>query len=226
MIKIGTPLTLEIENNEGIERYRCKVVEQQGSFLFVDYPVHQITGRTSLFERGTIFTTSFVGEDDAVYSFETELKDKKTLKIPTLVLNYPGEGQLAKVQRREYVRIETAVDISVHDAEKELLPFTTITQNISGGGLSLVLPPGREILPGKQLELIMVLPLEAAGTTYVKTVAQVIRTHDRPEGQRPLLSVKFDEIDEQSRQSIIRFCFEKQLEARRRGIETRKGMRN
>ncbi|QTM99674.1 flagellar brake protein [Sediminibacillus dalangtanensis] len=226
MIKIGTPLTLEIEKDHEVERYRCKVVEQQGSFLFVDYPVHLVSGRTNLFERGTIFTASFVGEDHTVYSFETELKDKKKLKIPTLVLNYPGASQLKKVQRREYVRIETAVDVSVHDTEKELRPFTTITQNISGGGLSLVLPPGREIPPGKRLELLIVLPMESTVISYVKVQAEVIRTHDRPEGQRPLLSVKFEEIEEQDRQSIIRYCFEKQLEARRRGLDTRKGIRN
>ncbi|SDJ67099.1 flagellar brake protein [Sediminibacillus albus] len=217
-MKIGTPLTLEVEKNKEIERYRCKIVERQGSFLFVDYPVHEATGRTSIFEKGTEFSASFVSSNNAVYRFDTEIKDKKNLKIPTLVLSYPGKDELERVQRREYVRIESAVDISLHDTEEEIQPFTTITHDVSGGGFSIVLPREQKIPKAKQLEAWMVLPMESGENAYISSLTQSIRIFERSEGRPPLLSMEFVDIAEKDRQVIIRYCFEKQLQARRKGL--------
>ncbi|WP_226034667.1 flagellar brake protein [Aquibacillus saliphilus] len=215
MIKIGTPLTLESSNDGDIIRYRCKVVEHEESNLLVDYPINELSKRTNIFPKGTRFHASFVGSDNSVYQFNTEILGKKNINIPTLVLEY-SNSNLVRIQRREHVRIETAIDIAVHDPASDIEPFTSITQDISGGGLSLVLATGYEFKSGIPLDIWMVLPMDSGGYEYVHAESRVIRVIERPKGKKDLLSLKFDNISDKDRQSIIRYCFERQLKVRRK----------
>ena len=49
-------------------------------------------------------------------------------------LHYPGDEYVMKIQRRQYVRVETAVDIAIHPYNGEFVPFTAVTDDISAGG--------------------------------------------------------------------------------------------
>ncbi|WP_077621713.1 flagellar brake protein [Sediminibacillus massiliensis] len=220
MIKIGSRLVLETGKGENSDRYRCKIVDVIGNLLYVDYPVHELTGRTSLFRNNTKFSANFVGTDRGVYRFSTEIKEKKKMNnVPTLVLDYPGDEHLQRIQRRQYVRMEVTLDVSVHDPNGILAPFTAVTQDISGGGISLLFPEHYdEISHGTSLDLWLVLPMENSRYEYIRTSAKAIRTITRKEGQSKLLSLKFGDMNEKDRQSIIRFCFQKQLQSRKRGM--------
>ncbi|WP_170287578.1 flagellar brake protein [Aquibacillus halophilus] len=218
MIKIGTPLALELNNNGDISRYRCKVVEYEDNDLFIDYPINVITGRSDIFPTGTEFNASFVGNDNSVYKFNTEIVGKKNINIPTLILDYP-EKDLVRIQRREYVRVDTAVDISVDDPTLKIPTITSVTNDISGGGISIVLPTSYPFESGMLLDLCMVFPMESGTFEYVLAEAEVIRVIKRREGQKDLLSLKFIAITDKDRQTIIRYCFEKQLKTRKKGLK-------
>ncbi|MCT2537403.1 flagellar brake domain-containing protein [Aquibacillus koreensis] len=218
MIKIGIPITLEYRVEDKIERYRCKVVELEGSTLYIDYPINEETGRTGIFSKGTTFNVNYVGTDNSVYRFETEVKGKKNANIPMLLLHYP-EDNIVRIQRREYVRIMTAIDVSVHDTEGTIAPFTTITFDISGGGLSILLPDDQHTFKPNQIVAVwLVLPTESGPFSYVHSSAEVIRVNHREQGKKSLLSLKFKQIRDKDRQDIIRYCFENQLKERRRGL--------
>ncbi|UFT97642.1 flagellar brake domain-containing protein [Radiobacillus kanasensis] len=218
MTKIGLPLTLEYGVNGDSELYRCKIVEHEDHLIYVDYPIHTITGRTGVFETGTEFYASFVGKDNSVYQFETQVRAKKNVNIPTLVLGFPGDENLIRIQRRQYVRIESSLDISIHDSEGAIAPFTTVTQDISGGGLSVVLPSNHSVKPGMILDIWMVLSMDSGSNEYIHAKAKAIRVHERDE-HVSTLSIKFNEIKDKDRQTVIRYCFEKQLLNRKKGIK-------
>lgn len=46
-IKIGTQLQLEPTYTDRVEKFRCKVVEQQEHILYIDYPVNMATKKTA-----------------------------------------------------------------------------------------------------------------------------------------------------------------------------------
>lgn len=218
MIKIGTSLTLEILEEDRMEKYRCKVIEQSGSFLYVDYPINETTGRTGFFVEDTEFLAHFIGYDNSVYQFATILKSKKKLNIPSLVLDYPGDKDLKRIQRREYVRIDSANDIAIHDPKGEYLPFTSVTYNISGGGLTFYLPKMMTVSPGYQLEVWLVLILESGNYEYIRANAEVIRMTEGKNGKKSTLSLKYTRIEDRDRQTIIRYCFNRQLRERRQKL--------
>ncbi|WP_186577822.1 flagellar brake protein [Aquibacillus kalidii] len=217
MIKIGTSLQLQRYNEDKLENFKCKIVEKEGSILYIDYPINEETGRTNIFPKGTEFFANFIGDQNSVYRFRTVIMGKKQANIPMLILHYP-EDNIQRIQRREYVRINTTLDTAIHDIEDKIVPFTTVTQDISGGGMSLVIPDKKLKLTGGQLlNIWVVLPMESGALYYIETKSKVIRVVQR-ENMKNLLSVKFEMIKDKDREAVIRYCFENQLRERRRGL--------
>lgn len=218
MIKIGTSLILEVTEKDITERYKCKVIEQTGSFLFVDYPISEISGRTGFFIEETEFLASFVGEDNSVYQFKTVLDSKKKLNIPSLILKYPGDKELKRIQRREYVRIETTNDIAIHDPLQNIMAFTSVTYDLSGGGLTFYLPDQLSIPLDTELEIWLVLVMEAGTYEYVRANAKVIRITEGKNSRNNTISIKYTKIENRARQTIIRYCINRQLITRRKKL--------
>ncbi|MDC3415396.1 flagellar brake protein [Aquibacillus salsiterrae] len=217
MIKIGTQLMLELKKENGLERFRCKVVEQEDNLIYVDYPINENSGRTGIFTTDTEFHARFVGQDHSIYLFATRILDKKVITIPTLVLEYPA-NELVRIQRREYVRITTSIDVAIDDPDQSIEPFTTISQDISGGGVSIFVQDKGQFIPRKLIDVWMVLPLESGSNEYVYATAEIIRVRSRKDKLNDILTLKFVEINDKDRQMIIKYCFERQLKGRRRLI--------
>ncbi|GAA4061542.1 MAG TPA: flagellar brake protein [Bacilli bacterium] len=221
MIKIGTILTLETsDDDEEIKRFRCRVVEQKGSSLYIDYPINTQTGRTDFFPKGTFLFAYFVGSDQSIYKFYTEIIDRKREKVPMLMLRF-DQNKLKKIQRREYVRVDASLDVSISDPEGKLETFTTVTKDISGGGLAVVLPENIEIKSGTPFDLVIVLRTKDKDIDYIFTRAESIRIFELTKEAKQLLSMKFVDIYEQDRQHIIQYCFETQLKERRQALENK-----
>lgn len=216
---IGMSLTLELfdSDSNSDKRYRCKVVEKEGTTLYIDYPIDEKSGRTSIFSKGTIFSASFVGKDKSVYKFETEIMGKKQSNIPMLILHYP-EGRLVRIQRREYVRVMTTVDVSVHDSFGGSPPFTTVTHDMSGGGISILVTDDYICEQGKLLDVWLVLIMASGEINYINAVAEVIRLKEQEERKSNILSLKLAKIADRDRQLIVKYCFESQLRNRKRGL--------
>ncbi|MBO8154936.1 MAG: flagellar brake domain-containing protein [Bacillaceae bacterium] len=224
MLFIGATLTLELtrSDEEEKETYRCKLVELRGDKMYIDYPVNEKTGKTSIFFEGTRFKVSFVGKDDSVYVFHTELLGRIKLRnIPALILYYPGKDHLMKIQRREYVRIKANLDVALHDLKNERPPMITRTLDISGGGIATLAPKRLAYKPDEELDTWIVLPFKQSEYAYIHARTMLIR-HIKGNSESPdKLTFKFSEIYERDRQKIIQYCFEKQLEARRKGLSIR-----
>lgn len=217
MISIGDTLTLEPKNSVEIERYRCKVVEISGNQIYIDYPVNLETQRTVFLLDGTQLKASFIAKNGSVYLFQTEVMGRLKQNIPMLKLYYPGEEHLIKIQRRQFVRIEAPVDVAVHPINNEFEPFTTITEDISAGGAALILPKNHLFHNGDTFYLWMSLPMNSGEYHYLKLKSKAIRLIENKETNN-LLSIQFLETSGQEKQLLLRFCFEKQLELKKKGL--------
>ncbi|WP_096200959.1 flagellar brake protein [Bacillus sp. FJAT-45350] len=227
MIEIGTTIFLELKeevNNEkdhnkdklSSRRFKSRLVDLQKDKFVIDYPVSEETKKISYFFEGTQFSAWFVGKDQAVYSFETEIQGRQKGQVPTLLLKDPGKENYVRIQRRNYVRVDTSVDVAIHPKVNEFDPFTTITLDISGGGAAIVIPPGKKIPHEGELYCWLVLPMQSGETYYVKTVCKIVRVFKKFPETRERASLQFVTIGEQDRQKVIRFCFEKQVAAKRK----------
>jgi c-di-GMP-binding flagellar brake protein YcgR len=214
LIKIGVPLTLEPKYSEQMEKYKCKVAEMEDGKIYIDYPIDMSTNRTAFLLDGTQLKASFVGEDEAVYAFETEVLGRTRRNVPLLILSYPGDNQLLRIQRRQFVRVDAITDVAVHPLNEEFTPFTTVTSDMSAGGAAIVLPHHETGLKhGMTIEIWLVLHMRSGDYHYLRFPARVIRIFEE---NVPKASLQFLEVSDVDRLTLIRYSFEKQLETRKK----------
>lgn len=111
------------------------------------------------------------------------------------------------VQRRDYVRVDALVPVTVWP-EPDGAPIETYATNVSGAGFALAGPSTLEV--GRRLRFRLRLsddrpPLEG--------VARVVR-----EGENGSRGCAFEVIDERGRELIVRFTFDRQREQLKRGF--------
>jgi c-di-GMP-binding flagellar brake protein YcgR len=218
MIKIGDSITLETVNGHNAEIYRCKLAERNDNFLFIDYPVNVKTGKTAFLLDGTQLKATFVAGDGSVFLFSTEVKGRVKQNIPLMILSYPGPKQLIKIQRRQYVRIEAAIDAAVQPINREFSPFAAVTEDISAGGASLLADKDSPIGAGMPIRVLLVLALQNGDYHYLKVDAKVVRVIDYNELKNKA-SIEFTDLSPADRQLLLRFCFDRQLALKKKGLE-------
>ncbi|WP_264738417.1 flagellar brake protein [Cytobacillus firmus] len=218
MINIGEPLLLELTYSEKSEKYKCKLVEREGNNLYIDYPINQETNKTAFLLDGTQLKATFLAEDGTVYLFESEVKGRVKLKIPMVVLSYPGDGHLVKIQRRQFVRVETPVDVAIHPESNEFIPFVSVTDDISAGGAAIIAQTSSSLKANMQIHTYFVLAMQNGDNYYLRLKSKVIRVSE-PQNGKSLISVQFMETSPQDRQLLLRFCFDRQLAMKKKGLE-------
>ncbi|WP_261129153.1 flagellar brake protein [Bacillus sp. Marseille-Q3570] len=218
MIKIGETLFLDIRKaGQEPQKFQCKVEDIREDHLLVTYPSNLRTNKSEFFMVGTKFYAHFTTKDKITYKFHTEMTDRKKEHIPLLILSFPGENNLEKIQRREFVRVDTAIDIAIHPADYQFQPFAAITSDVSAGGCAIILPEQHRLKEGMEVNCWMVLPLKDQHR-YVKQKAKVIRIIKGENGKRDKAPLQFMKITERDKQHMLRFCFEEQLMLKKRGL--------
>ena len=139
LLKLGTPLYLELTVGGKNEKYKTNIAEIKENELFIELPINEKTNKYSFFYLNTVFQAYYF-DSGKVYHFNAELLRRIKDNIPLLVLSFPGEENLSIIQRRQHVRVETALDVAIHPLHNEFPAFTTMSVDISGGGIAVHLP--------------------------------------------------------------------------------------
>lgn len=212
-LKIGTNIILESISSEITERFRCKIVEQKNNVIYIDYPISVNTNKTSFLLEGGQYRASFVDESKVAHAFKTEVLGRVKSNIPMIILSFPSDDEIIKIQRREFVRVVTPVDVAV-EFDHQFYQF--VTEDISAGGLALIINQPVRFKENDELKLTIVLPFTNSndGIKYVHTTAQVVRFIEKD--QRVIVPLQFTNTDDVDRQNVVRFCFERQLQIRKK----------
>ncbi len=216
VLKIGDVITLETKG-EKLERLKCKLVERKGNKLFIDYPINLETGRTAFLIIGTELNASFVTNDN-VYRFQTEVTGRSKENIPMISLTYPGDNQLIRIQRRQFVRINTNLDVAIHPKENEFEAFTAVTSDISAGGTALLLPKTTKLKKDQEIMIWFALPFHKDQMEYIKVKGKIIRIMPGDHELFVKAPIQFLDINEETRQILLQFCFNQQIQLRRKGL--------
>jgi c-di-GMP-binding flagellar brake protein YcgR len=209
LLSIGTIIVIDKDFTKDSEKFKSKVVDIGDGFVMIDYPTHIETGRTAFFMDGTQLHVTFIDNAKMSYAFRTEVGGRLNKGIPMIKLSYPGDDQLIKIQRREFVRVESAIDIAV---EKDGRFTQYVAADLSAGGVALTLLNADAFKENELLTLTIVLPFMNHEIKYVNADARVVRVWEKED--RLIASLQFETINQIERQYVIRFCFERQLQSR------------
>lgn len=156
-----------------------------------------------------------VTSDNCAYQFKSTLVRVEEDPIPMWVLTPPAE--LQRIQMRAYVRLNIVLD-----AELEILEnlsdgetFATLTRDISAGGIRVLM--NKPLNQGMKVKVVMPLP----GTTTIEATGEVVREIPPEQtGDKPSAAIQFMEVKEKTRGDIVKFIFKKQVERRKKEIQS------
>lgn len=155
-------------------------------------------------------------ENTARVGFPTRVMGLEMRVLPVVLLAYPQQKQVEQSQQREFVRLETVLNLtySVVFLPGYRVPpqgvTSSRTHDISGNGAQIQVPVNYP--PGTQLDL----RFDVDGA-YIRALGQVIRTIPGP-GKSAWAGIRFVGIDERDRERLIRHIFEQQRERRAKGL--------
>lgn len=216
-LKIGTSLQLEELMASEPTFYKSRVIDYENEYLIhIDYPVHLQTNRTGFLLNGTELAVIFVDDYKTTYRFLTKVVGRSIENVPVLKIIYEGDDQLEKIQRREYVRVDVSLDASLATESGER--YNLVTTDLSAGGVAINIKDIDSFEEGDFVDLLIVVPQEDDPPFYLSVDAKVVRVWEAE--QRRLASFQFVELDDEVRQQVVRYCFDRQLKERqeRRGI--------
>lgn len=213
-MKIGATLYMQ----QGDDQYRSRIVEIDDGKYFIDLPVDMKTYRTSDMKEGTPLQVSFIDEDSGIYRFESMVSGRKLGRVPMLIIERPDENHLVRMQRREFLRIDSEIDVAVHPKVERFHAFTTTSADLSGGGMAIKLPKHHGLKENMEIYCWLVLSKHSGDSDYLFLPCKVLRIFQPDQKGIESASLGFVSIQEKERQKIIRFCYEKQLELKKKGL--------
>jgi c-di-GMP-binding flagellar brake protein YcgR len=128
-------------------------------------------------------------------------------------IHYPGEEELVKIQRRQFVRVDATADISLYYNDEY---HPTVTEDISAGGCAVLIRSGMDVAQGARITMIIVLTMQTGECHYLEIAGSLIRVWEK--NNKKIASIQFLNLSEIQRQLIMRYCFERQLELRKKGL--------
>lgn len=220
MLKVGNVLLLELKNKAGEQKYKCRLVERKDDMLYIDYPINIHTQKTAFLLDGTQLKAVFIYGQSA-YCFDTEVTGRLKQSIPMMKLHFPGNEYIMKIQRRQFVRVETAVDVAIHPLNGEFEPFTARTEDISAGGMLVQVRSATklELEQGMKVKTVIVLPMQSSEIQYLQIKSRIVRMDKMEQTNFWKYSIEFEEVSPAERQQLLRFTFQRQLELKKKGLE-------
>lgn len=224
-LKIGTKLELEIFNDDGIRLDYTMVSEFEWltgeNTAIIAAPIHE--GAIFPVHMGTVINIYFNNKKDNdinLFRFKASVSGRETNENLAL-LKIDIESGIEKVQRRKYYRLDCSVPVryrvvnSFSDNRNEKIEFKkTITGNLSGGGICLLLEEKIEI--GKLVEC----EINIDPNRMIRTFGKVVRfDNSKIEGKfKYEVGIAFVKINDNDREAVVRYIFDEQRKLRKKGL--------
>ncbi|WLR43755.1 PilZ domain-containing protein [Bacillus carboniphilus] len=181
-------------------------------FFYIDYPINEKTHKAHFLLDGQKLSLTSIWNDQQLVRFETTVVGRRKEKIPMIVIKRPKEDQYVKVQRREFVRVMSKLDLAVHPFVKDFNPFTSFTHNISAGGLSFENSSDTLFKIDDKIKIWLVLPFSKE-LQYLHVKATVKRIENKQ------INVQFINISEKDQQTLLQYCYFTQVQLRIKGLK-------
>ncbi|MED1944396.1 flagellar brake domain-containing protein [Brevibacillus formosus] len=221
--RIGQTIRLNFTSSSEemeLQTFKSRVADLKDDVASIELPTSENTGRTGLFQPGTECLVWYVGEDGSRYEFRSAIVGRQNNHIPVLLLQLPDKEEIVRTQRRNYLRIDTTLDIAIKlDDPIRRYHFLARTLDISGGGLSFSCEETYHLKEKDNLHVWISLPSKSGQVQHAFVVMEIVRQKPAEEkGLHQWISGKFTQISEQDRAKVVRACYERQLELRKKGV--------
>ncbi|WP_426453534.1 flagellar brake protein [Paenibacillus sp. S-38] len=214
--KVNQILHIQIESideEEARQEYKSRIADLTDTEIIMEVPINETTGRLKKLFKGDGLSVYFIAEGGVKNYFHTEVTGFRDEVIRLVAIRRPEPEAVTQIQRRSYLRVPAELEIAVRfpDGERQVV----LTDDVSGGGLSLLCPPAVRTAEGQSLECWLLIHMKSGAVEHIPFTAEIVRVKLHETGKQQLM-LRFTEITDKDRQKIIRYCFERQLDIRKR----------
>ncbi|MGV2886109.1 flagellar brake protein [Paenibacillus taichungensis] len=154
----------------------------------------------------------FQGGAGDKYQFKTKVITQSGNSPIQLQLAIPKDGEILKVQKREYFRVPAALTFELEKSQTRLSNQQYRTRDISGGGLSFI--AAERPFQDDERDLKGILFIESGeSSSVIPFEGRVV--YQKPVNQEFQVALEFTKIRESHRDAIIKFCMKVQLNRRK-----------
>jgi c-di-GMP-binding flagellar brake protein YcgR len=217
--------TLFLQQRVSIEdeplTYKARVADLSEQYISIEMPLGEKTGKIGFFPEGCEIEVWFYTQDGSKYFFPSSVLGRRKERIPLTLLTHPIKEDINRTQRREFLRVPCYEEVAIHPLRAgNFAPFLAKAIDLSGGGLAFVLPKLPGFPEGSEVRWWLSLPLKSGSILHPSGVGKIVRIIEPAEKGLPYrFPLEFSDILETDRQKIIKYCFERQLEIKKKGID-------
>lgn len=217
--KINQIVDLSLDGGENF-LYKSRIADVSEEYIGIELPIDVESGTVKPMIKETELKVFYATDDHGQYSFNTKVIGIKEEQVIIILLELPKEFQ--RKQRRSFLRIKACLDTSFKIMYNLNKDWNIVkTTDISGGGIQLILPHYIPIDIEEEIFGWLVLPFKNGTIDHIRYNGKIVRVVIPEEKKVKLISIEFKHISEVMRAKIIRFCYEKQVDVRKRDFEVR-----
>jgi c-di-GMP-binding flagellar brake protein YcgR len=202
-----------MDEEESQHEYKSRISDVRDGYIAIEVPISVKTGRLKRLVIGDQISAHYVTDGGVKNFFNTEVLGLREEVIKLVLIKPPELESITRIQRRNYLRVPAELEIAVKLQER--LQILGVTDDVSGGGLSFICD-GQ--LPFKSKEIIscwLLLNYKTGTVEHMPFLAEIVRIKPLETGKQ-LLMCSFTNIAEHERQKVIRYCFERQFDLRKK----------
>lgn len=197
------------------EEKECKsrIADVEEESFLIEVPIEGGSGRIKKLYIGDELSVYFLTESGVKNYFNTYVLGFADDVVQLVRIRKPEPDSITKIQRRNFLRVVAELEIAV--LMKDGVRFVTHTEDVGGGGVSLICNSEFKLAQGDQLFCWLLIPFKNGTIDHVPFEAEVVRTKKLETG-RTVVMLKFVSISDLERQKLIRYCFERQFDFKNR----------
>lgn len=213
MLKEGQELRIKSgDRNEG----KTKVAAIIDDTIWIESPSDMMTLKTFFLHEEETISVYFFKGDNQLYGFDAVVL--KRISDARMTLRYafklPDEKKIKRIQRREYLRVHEMIDVTVLAVDGESFEsFETTSLDISAGGMKIIVDRA-PIEVDESLIVSFRIKDDQGSSQLFRVESRLVRVHKQEVKQE--LSLSFEDLSPRDQETILRYCFRAQLEARKR----------
>ncbi len=214
--KINNTLILQVasyDEAEAKQEYKSRIADMDDQHLFIEVPIHEQSGRLKRLVQGDQLSAYYVFDGGVKHYFHSEVLGTKEDVIRLYIIRKPDPESITRVQRRNFLRVPANLEVAAK--LKDHLQFIGMTDDVGGGGISIICDGHVPIQQGDKLDCWLLIPYRNGSIDHSHFMAEVVRIKMLETGKQ-LAMCRYAEISEPEQQRIIRFCFERQLDFRKK----------
>ncbi|MEC0181797.1 PilZ domain-containing protein [Paenibacillus peoriae] len=213
--KINDVLYIQLagsDHKDEIFEFKSRIAEEESQDFLIEIPMSQTTGHLKKLFLGEELSIFFLSEGGIRNYFNTHVTGFKEDVLRMVRIQKPDPDSISKIQRRNYLRVQASLEIAVKHGVNESR-FVAETHDVGGGGVSFHTQGTHLLEEGESLSCWILVPYKNGTLEHVWFQSEVIRVQEMENGRR-LIMLKYEQIADQERQKLIKYCFERQLEFR------------